>query len=213
MFTAKGRDVSFLHFRISWRSPSGSGQMSAVMMPKPPALDTALASSAYPTCYRGAATLAPARHRNGMLPSASPNLLAYHPARRALWVARGTACQPDMSLLSAATDLRAGQPTPTSDPEPASQLRVEGHVAGDRRESSRWGDGDGMVEGEAGMSWQRHGSLDAKNRTDGARNTGADPDLDTSRAMWFAKGNKSLAMRLSYGPGGQPSRLASAFVR
>lgn len=51
MLTAKGLFVMVLHFRISARRPSGSGQIRAVIMPNPPALDTALASSAYPTCF------------------------------------------------------------------------------------------------------------------------------------------------------------------
>lgn len=51
MLTAKGFLVSFLHFWISLRRSSGVGKMRAVMMPSPPALETALASSAYPTYW------------------------------------------------------------------------------------------------------------------------------------------------------------------
>lgn len=51
MLTAKGFLVSFLHFWISLRRSAGVGKMRAVMMPSPPALETALASSAYPTYW------------------------------------------------------------------------------------------------------------------------------------------------------------------
>lgn len=51
MLTAKGFLVSFLHFWISFRRSAGVGKMRAVMMPSPPALETALANSAYPTYW------------------------------------------------------------------------------------------------------------------------------------------------------------------
>lgn len=51
MLTPKGFLVSFLHFWISLRRSAGVGKMRAVMMPSPPALETALASSAYPTYW------------------------------------------------------------------------------------------------------------------------------------------------------------------
>lgn len=51
MLTPKGFFVSFLHFWISLRRSAGVGKMRAVMMPSPPALETALASSAYPTYW------------------------------------------------------------------------------------------------------------------------------------------------------------------
>lgn len=44
--TPKGLSVIVLHLRISSRKPSGVGKMRAVIMPKPPALDTADASEA-----------------------------------------------------------------------------------------------------------------------------------------------------------------------
>lgn len=44
--TAKGFLVIFLHFRISFRSDSASGWVRAVIIPRPPALETAAASSA-----------------------------------------------------------------------------------------------------------------------------------------------------------------------
>src|SRR4051794_8375119 len=51
MLTPNGLLVRVRHLRISARSPSASGKMSAVMRPRPPALDTALAISAVPTCW------------------------------------------------------------------------------------------------------------------------------------------------------------------
>lgn len=51
MLTPKGFLVSALHFWISLRRSAGVGKMRAVMMPSPPALETALASSAYPTYW------------------------------------------------------------------------------------------------------------------------------------------------------------------
>lgn len=49
MFTPKGFLVRVLHLWISLRRSAGVGKRSPVMMPRPPALETALASSAYPT--------------------------------------------------------------------------------------------------------------------------------------------------------------------
>jgi len=46
MFTPKGFLVSCLHLRISLRSSSGEVWVKAVMIPNPPALETAAASSA-----------------------------------------------------------------------------------------------------------------------------------------------------------------------
>lgn len=51
MLTPKGFLVSDLHFWISLRRSAGVGKMRAVMMPSPPALETALANSAYPTYW------------------------------------------------------------------------------------------------------------------------------------------------------------------
>lgn len=47
--TANGLEVIFLHFWISFRKSSGVGWVNPVMIPSPPAFDTADASSAYPT--------------------------------------------------------------------------------------------------------------------------------------------------------------------
>lgn len=52
MLTPKGFLVSDLHFWISLRRSAGVGKMRAVMMPRPPALETALANSAYPTYWK-----------------------------------------------------------------------------------------------------------------------------------------------------------------
>lgn len=49
--TPKGFLVRDLHFWISLRRSVGVGKMRAVMMPSPPALETALANSAYPTYW------------------------------------------------------------------------------------------------------------------------------------------------------------------
>lgn len=51
MLTPKGFLVRDLHFWISLRRSAGVGKMRAVMMPSPPALETALANSAYPTYW------------------------------------------------------------------------------------------------------------------------------------------------------------------
>lgn len=70
MFTPKGFLVSFLHFWISLRRSAGVGKMRAVMMPSPPALETALASSAYPTYWKRSPESV--FHRDSMLkPSAA----------------------------------------------------------------------------------------------------------------------------------------------
>lgn len=45
-FTAKGLEVIALHLRISLRRSSGEGWVRAVSIPRPPAFDTADASSA-----------------------------------------------------------------------------------------------------------------------------------------------------------------------
>lgn len=45
-FTAKGLEVRVLHLRISLRRSSGVGWVRAVSIPRPPAFDTADASSA-----------------------------------------------------------------------------------------------------------------------------------------------------------------------
>lgn len=49
MLTPNGFEVMVLHLRISFRRSSGVGWVRAVRSPRPPALETAEASSAYPT--------------------------------------------------------------------------------------------------------------------------------------------------------------------